>query len=149
MDIVKNYKQYNYDDAIRNIAIEILNGRGISKEMLIKTGNFENQKYEEAKDVFKGFTSKSKLVLGLYIFLLVSNIISGIVPFLTYVIFLVSIVYIIKLIGLFKTQNKLYKVIGENFDSGVLIYFLLGIPFYVFLHFYYKKEIEQKISNIS
>ena len=41
-DIVKNYKQYNYDIEIRNTAIEILRERGISEEDLKLSGNYEN-----------------------------------------------------------------------------------------------------------
>ncbi|MBL4604928.1 MAG: hypothetical protein JKY02_04490, partial [Flavobacteriaceae bacterium] len=38
IDIVKNYQQYGYDNDLRNIAIRILEKRGIDKEQLKLSG---------------------------------------------------------------------------------------------------------------
>lgn len=48
IDIVKNYKQYGYDNDLRNIALGILEKRGINKEQLELSGNFENHSYKSA-----------------------------------------------------------------------------------------------------
>ncbi|SNR60289.1 hypothetical protein SAMN06265371_106186 [Lutibacter agarilyticus] len=66
IDIVKNYRQYGYDENLRNDTLEILKKRGIDKEQLILTGNYKNQNYDSAKDIYESFNRNSKkLVLQL------------------------------------------------------------------------------------
>ena len=45
IDVVKNYRQYGYDEELRNTAIELLKERGITKKQLEFTGDFENRTY--------------------------------------------------------------------------------------------------------
>jgi hypothetical protein len=56
IDVVKNYRQYGYEEDLRTEAITILEERGISKEQLQLTGNFENKKYDNAEDLYKQYT---------------------------------------------------------------------------------------------
>ncbi|WP_245662346.1 hypothetical protein, partial [Tenacibaculum soleae] len=73
IDIVKNYKQYGYDNDLRNIAVGILEKRGINKEQLELTGNFENHSYESAKGIHKLFSWNSKIAFILYGIVLITN----------------------------------------------------------------------------
>ena len=38
IDVIKNYKQYGYDDELRDCAVNILEGRGWSREELQQFG---------------------------------------------------------------------------------------------------------------
>jgi hypothetical protein len=61
MDVVKNYRQYGYDEGFRNSAISILADRGISQEQLELTGNFVNRNYDFANEIYKSFSKNSKI----------------------------------------------------------------------------------------
>ena len=74
IDVVKNYRQYGYDDNLRATAITILNKRGITKNDLKITGNFENKTYDHAHDLFKSFGKNSTIAFVLYAILLLTNI---------------------------------------------------------------------------
>ncbi len=157
IDIVKNYKQYGYDEGLRNIAIEILDKRGIDKEHLKLSGNFENQSYESAQRMYKSFSLNSKLAFILYIIALISNILiltlSGNSSVLTSTILIINwtalIAYFIFLIQSFMNQNRFYKIIGKESDSnGILIYVFLGLPFYIFTYFYFRNQMNEEMKTI-
>ena len=53
IDIVKNYKRYGYNDALRNYVINLLEERGWSREDLQRFGYLTNNNYDEAENSTK------------------------------------------------------------------------------------------------
>ncbi|MCF8297197.1 MAG: hypothetical protein K9J13_06600 [Saprospiraceae bacterium] len=61
IDVVKNYRQYGYDESLRNEAISILEARGIDKEFLQMTHNYKNRTYDLANDCYLSYCRNSKI----------------------------------------------------------------------------------------
>jgi hypothetical protein len=157
IDIVKNYQQYGYDDDLRNITIGILEKRGIDKEQLKLSGNFENHSYESAKRIHKSFNLNSKITFILYGIVLISNILVSIFnqnsEILASIILIINwialISYFVFLIKSFINQNEFYKAIGkENNSNSILIYIFLGLPFYIFTYFYFRNQMNDEMKMI-
>lgn len=157
IDVVKNYRQYGYDAQLRETAISILGNRGISKEQLQITGNFENKTYDYAKDLYGLFLKNSKFTFVLYMILFVSRILIQILPndyvqlawTLLIVTVLSFILYFVFLIMSFMNQNQFYKAIGQEFGTeGALLYLFLGMPFYMFMYFYFRNQMKDNMKEI-
>lgn len=157
-DVVKNYRQYGYDDQLRTAAIQILEDRGISVEQLKATGNFENQTYDVANDLFKSFMKNSKLAFIMYLILFASKLAVPILAsnseLLSLAMFIVTIfslvLYFVFLVKSFINQTQFYKAIGKEYGTeGALLYLLLGMPIYMFMYFYFKKQMKQKMNEIA
>ncbi|HHC81207.1 MAG TPA: hypothetical protein ENK46_15100 [Flavobacteriia bacterium] len=149
IDVVKNYRQYGYDDGIRTTAIEILKERGIDKEQLQLTGNFQNETYNSAKEIYNLFKQNSKVAFIFYGLILITSIIIpisaknlGSFTLIVEIISWISIaVYFIYLLKSFLNHNDFFKRIGKDFgNEGILIYFFLGMPFYIFMYFYFRNQ---------
>ena len=157
IDVVKNYRQYGYDDEVREIAISILNERGITKEQLQLTGNFKNKTYDFAQELLNDFSRNSKIAFVLYGILLLTNIL---VPFITsssaslggftLIINWISLIsYLIFLVKSFINQNQFYKTINQDYGiEGALIYLFLGMPFYIFMYFFFQSQMKEKMKEI-
>jgi len=157
IDVVKNYKQYGYDNDLRNIAIGILEKRGINKEQLKLTGNFENHSYESAEGIQKSYSRNSKIAFIFYGIVLISSILVSVFArnseILASIILIINwialISYFVFLIKSFMNQSEFYKTIGkENDSSGILIYLLLGLPFYIFTYFYFRNQMNDEMKMI-
>tara|TARA_B100000809_G_scaffold261328_1_gene310001 strand:+ start:85 stop:609 length:525 start_codon:yes stop_codon:yes gene_type:complete len=157
IDIVKNYKQYGYDNDLRSIALGILEKRGINKDQLELSGNFENHSYESAKGKYKLFSRNSKIAFILYGIVLISNILVSVFArnseLLASIILIINwisiILYFVFLIKSFINQNDFYKEIGKKNDSNnILIYVFLGLPFYVFTYFYFRNQMNEELKMI-
>lgn len=157
MDVVKNYRQYGFDDEFRKQAIAILEERGVSLEYLKFSGNFENKKYDYAKYIFKAYRKNSIAAFLLYLMLFVIFTFTSFVGVVTqgWAIFIVVfnitllICYIIFLIKSFMNQNQFYKILGKDYGSeGALIYLFFGMPLYVVMYFYFSNQMRQKLKEI-
>jgi hypothetical protein len=157
IDVVKNYRQYGYDENMRANAISILNERGITKEQLEITGNFDNNTYDYATELYESFSKSSKIAFVLFLIVLLTNILIPIAAvnseimasLLLLLNFLVLIGYIIFLIRSFMNQNQFYKTINQNYGTeGALMYLLLGMPFYFLMYFYFRKQMNEKLREI-
>ncbi len=149
IDVVKNYRQYGYDDKIRNHAIEILESRGHSMESLKMRGDFRNKAYDEAEICFKSFEKQSKLAFLFYGILLIMVAI-GLDLLITSIIGGVSLIaFIVTLIQSFISHLRYYKLIGK--ESNYLsprLYFTLGIFCYIILYFILRKQMKEDINLI-
>jgi hypothetical protein len=156
-DIVKNYRQHGYDEDLRDIAITILEERGITKEQLSVTGNYSNKTYEIARELYQSFTKNSQIafVLNIAVFftsfllmLMFENSINHKLEF--FVIRLtISILYIIFLVKAYMNQNQFYKCIGKEYSmEGTLIYLFIGLPFYFIMYFIYKNQMKESMQKI-
>jgi len=157
IEVVKNYRKYNYDDIVRNEAIEILEERGIDKKQLILTGNFENQTYNSAERAFNSFKRNSIITIIFYIVIFITTIFS---PFFTLdydplslailSINLIAIIfYFVFFVKTFINQINFFDIIGKHPGSkNTIIYFFLGVPLFVFLYLYYRNEMNEELKLI-
>ena len=157
IDVVKNYRQYGYDDNLRAQAISILNERGITKEQLQLTGDFENKTYNDAIALFNSFGKNSKAAFIFYGMLLITNILVPIVILNSESLELLVLIlnwsvffaYLIFLIRSFINQNQFYKLIQHDYGTeGILLYWFLGMPFYIFMYFYFRSQMKEKMNEI-
>ncbi len=158
IDVVKNYRQYGYDENLRDQAISILEERGIDKEHLQLTGNFTNNVYDRASLAYKAFHKNSIIALIMYILFLVSLVSE---PFLVNAqivnssyYFVISLVIIIAfwsfLIKSFIDYNEFHKAIGQGSNAdGVMMYFGFGVPLYFLAFFYFRKQMKEQMDSIS
>jgi hypothetical protein len=144
IDVVKNYRQYGYDDNLRACAISILEERGITKERLEFTGNFANKTYDDAVEQYKAFCRNSIIALILLVIVILLSASKGEIS-----VFISSILYLIFFIKSYLNHNQFYKVIGQDYGTGsIVIYLLLGPPFYLFLFFFYRNQMKEKMKAI-
>ena len=156
IEVVKNAKQFGYDDSIRALALEILDQRGISETDLQLTGNLTNYKFDRARELYNAHTFSSKVAFVAYFVLLVWAIISrfhliDFYPRMNYsgfdlVTFLVGVGTMAKA---FFDHLNFYKAIGKKVDVGdQLIYVLLGMPFYIVMFFFYRSRMKEELLMI-
>ncbi|CAA0170550.1 conserved membrane hypothetical protein [Tenacibaculum maritimum] len=157
IDVVKNYRQYGYDDELRATAISILNDRGITKEQLQLTGDFDNKTYDYAQELYNSFGKNSKIAFILYGVLLLTNILVPIIASDSESLGLFTLVlnwgaligYFIFLIKSFMNQSQFYNAINKDYGTeGALLYLFLGMPFYVFMYFYFRNQMKDKMNEI-
>jgi hypothetical protein len=157
IDVVKNYRQYGYDDELRGVAISILNERGITNEQLQLTGNFEKTTYDFAQELYDDFSRNSKIAFILYGVLWLSNIlaltltsssllvgaIAGIISWLA------LIGYFTFLIKSFINQHRYYKTISQDYGAeGALIYLFIGMPFYILMYFFFRRQMRERMPGV-
>ena len=158
MDAVKNYRQYGYESATRDLCLSILYERGYNNELLEKSGNLRNNNYQSAQDIFNSFNKNSKLAIlmlatfiitytlfTLYISITVSNLL---------IILIVCLgifgIYIFFLVRSFIDQNQFYKIIGKgDVSESVWVFLLIGVLFYTFYYFYLRKQMKEQMQNIN
>jgi len=156
IDVVKNYRQYNYDTIIRNAAIGILGDRGIDKEQLKLTGNFENQTYNIAENIFISFNRNSIIAVVFYILTIITAILlpmfldSEHLEIITLTFTLITVIlYFVFFIRSFINQIDFFKIIGQHPGSGItIIFFFIGVPLYVFLYLYYRNRMKEELRLI-
>ena len=157
IDVVKNYRQYGYDDQFRVDAINILAGRGITTDQLKITGNYDNRTYDCANDLFTSFLKNSKIAFVLYmiflstrmIFPMLSNESEGLSILVSIVTIFAFILYFIFLIKSFMNQTQFYKAIGQDYGTdGALLYLFIGMPFYIFMYFSFRNQMKEKMKEI-
>ncbi|MGY5351104.1 hypothetical protein ACXGQW_00785 [Wenyingzhuangia sp. IMCC45533] len=148
-DIVKNYKQYGYSIELRNETLEILNERGINSKMLDLQGNLNNETFKDSEELYNAFSKYSKIAFVTYLVLLILKISENILPVLSLLSLVIGITFLVYIIKSFLVQEKFYKVTGaqrSQFDA--IIYFMIGMPLYIGMHFYYKNLMTVELNKI-
>tara|TARA_R110002012_G_scaffold96376_3_gene232317 strand:- start:1342 stop:3390 length:2049 start_codon:yes stop_codon:yes gene_type:complete len=156
MDIVKNFKQYDFDSSYRNTAISILEKRGVSIEELRLKGTLKNLAYERAEELYQGFKSDSKIAFVLYflaiIFVPLSSLIlpDSKVGDILYIVLsnLFILGYLIYIIKSGIQYSNLYKLINKHGQFNPIIAFILGALIYFFFYFYVKKSLREDMKLI-
>ncbi len=142
---------------MRATAISILNERGITKEQLQLTGGFENKTYDYAQELYNSFNRNSKITFILYGIILLTNVLVPIITsnseslgLFTLAINWISLIsYFIFLIKSFINQSQFYKTINQDYGTeGSLLYLFLGMPFYIFMYFYFRNQMNEKMKEI-
>lgn len=158
IDVVKNYRQYGYNDEIRNYALTLLEQRGITKTDLQLTGNFENAKYDYVNHVFNSFKRNSKLAFVFYVVLFSARFIlpqllkrsEGVTTLILVAFILSFVAYFIFLLLSFLDQSKFYKLVGDDYGTdGALVYLIVGMPFYVFMYFVFQRQMDERLKLIT
>ncbi|MEM5565194.1 LptF/LptG family permease [Psychroserpens sp. AS72] len=159
IDVVKHYRQYDYDINYKNSSIAILESRGITKQELKFGGNLTDHEYEESLRLKYLYVENSKLAFVLYIIaaifalpgaVLRNNGFPTLGNTLLYIGIGIGVFYLFALIKSFIDQSNLYKHLGKNNVSNALLFVLLGLPLYFIFYFYQKKKINEdlKISTL-
>src|SRR5690606_19924756 len=135
----------------------ILEDRGVRIEELKMTGNFVNITYDIADEQHKSFIKNSKITFGLYISIILITILPSVLSInletlgfsATILKLSAYICYVIFLVKSFLNQSKFYRSIGEEYEAeGALFYLFLGMPFYLFMYFYFRNEMKEKMTGI-
>lgn len=155
IDIVKNYRKYKYDERLKLLALEILNERGISDEDLKLTGNYSNNTYTNAAEQYERHGKLSAITFVLYLAWLTSNLLLKTGFFGTFtglaiaVYILIVALYFFYLVKSFIEYSNFYKVIGKESEaSGIILYLVAGMPLYIFMHFYFRKQMKDELQLV-
>ena len=144
IDIVKNYKQYDYPSEFRSEALKILAERGITNNALKISGNLDNNKYDNAEQIFKKFTQNNNIALFFYfasgLAYISNNMALG---------FILSLLFLGVMIFVFSNRNDFYRAIKEDDkDFSTTLFVFVGIPFYFFIYFMTKNEMKEKLNKL-
>jgi lipopolysaccharide export system permease protein len=153
-DVVKNYKQYEYSHDFRIAALRKLEENGIRQEHLHVAGDLFNKNYMEAEKLVAKIRKLSFYTLIAYaiIFILPVFILfvdmndQTITVILSMVAIIALVIFYMLLLRTQKTTKALAKLTGDSTMSDAIV--LVGIPFYIFIYFYYKKRIGRSLRDI-
>ncbi len=151
IDIVKNYRRYGYDEALRAAALSMLETRGISKEQLVLNGNMEHSLYEQAQRHYAAFQKNSVYAIVLYLTFIIyplvaypSNYSTGNSILLALLNLALILAFLIFFTLSYHYQRQFYHDIGkpDEAENGI-VYFVLGMPFFALLFFYFKRRMRE------
>ena len=155
-DSVKNHKQYGYSHDYRIAALRLLDNEGISQEHLHVAGDLFNKDFEMAQNLVKKFKKLSTytfifyalaIVLPIIITMVLVNMNDETASVIVSAVSLISLILFYVL--LFRTQNTVSRLSKLTKDETVFAAaWLIGMPFYIFLYFYYRKHIQRSIKNV-
>lgn len=157
IDVVKNYKQYGYDKDLRELAISILEDRGITKEELQLTGNLNNETFDNACQLLNKFKLISKTAFLLYLLFLITSVFAPILDFnseaLGLVFSIINVLTLVLYLGFlvksFIIQQRFYKNLNQSYGAeGAFLYLLLGMPFYLIMYFYFRNQMRETMKLI-
>ena len=149
IDIIKNYRAYDYSITYKNTALAILNHRGITNQQLKFAGHFTNQKYEESMRLKNRFDEDSQLALILYIIFVALALPGRILEnngydFIGNILFtagiVIGILFFFALMRSFISNSIFNKHIGNESIINAIIFILGGLPLYFIVYFYQKKK---------
>lgn len=158
IDVIKNYRQYDFDISYRNSALSILKTRGITEEQLKYSGNLVNDNYESGLRYLASFKENSAVALVLYIFMLLFGIgglvlrnngfpILGII-LLVFAVF-AAILFNIALFKSFEDQSSFYKILDKNRTSNIFMLIFVGMPLYFIYTLYFNKKMNEELKQIN
>nr|WP_321160814.1 LptF/LptG family permease [Aureitalea sp. L0-47] len=155
-DSVKNHKQYGYSHDYRIAALRCLDAQGISQEHMHVAGDLFNKKYQMAEKLVKKFKKLSTYTFIFYALVIILPIIVAVAlvntkdETATVIVSGVSLISLILFyVLLFRTQNTVTQLSKLTKDETVFAAaWLIGMPFYIFLYFYYRKHIQRSMKNV-
>ena len=158
IEVVKNARQFGYDNETKTAALEVLKERGISEQDLYLTGNLTNDKFDSTESIYNSYTSNSRIAFYSYIvFILLKSLstfhliyTSNFAMTFSIIILVLLLAYFFFLVRSFIDHLNFYKSIGKEPGLGdQLIYFLVGMPFYIFMYFFYKSQMREEMKMIN
>lgn len=155
IEVVKNHRQYGYDLETRKAAIELLKVRGINQDTLQMTGNFDNDTYNRALSLYHSFLNKTSWALVSYVLLFILRLgktfLNPDYEMIVIVVFvLLFLCFLLLLIQSFLVQAAFYNLLDEKQGAeSIVLYLVLGLPFYFVLFFYFRKQMREKLNSVS
>lgn len=149
IDIIKNYREYDYSITYKNTALSVMNSRGITNQQLKFAGHFTNQKYEEAIRLKNRFIEDSQLALILYSIFAVLTVTGKIIDNNYYDSFgdtlfkvgiAIGVIYFLAFLRSFISSSIFNKHIGKESISNSVLFILIGLPLNFVVYFYQKKK---------
>lgn len=128
LDIVKNYRQYGYEEELRNEAISLLGERGWSEEELQMFGHLHNYDYDTALSSYNSFRRNVKLGYAIAIVSLGT----------------LSLISIICFYLAYRNQAEFYRALGKE-DESDLFTDILGVLSY----FHKRNRMKEQLQGIS
>jgi hypothetical protein len=157
IEVVRNAKQFGYDDSIRNAALQILKERNITEEDLQLTGNLTNYKYDYTRSLYNSYIINSRIAFLSYgafvifqtitIFHFIDINQSG----MFYLLFSLALLllFFVSLVRSFFDHMNFYKSIEKELGVGdQIIFFIIGMPFYIFMYFFYKSQMKEEMQMV-
>jgi lipopolysaccharide export system permease protein len=157
IDIIKNYRQYDFDIAYRNTALEIMNTRGVTESELKYSGNLVNDNYENALRHLASYKEYSTIALILYIAYALFGLIGAVLnnngfpvlgPVLIILGFFALILFLVALIKSYTNQTSFYKLLDKNRASNIILLLLFGIPLYFIYQIFFNKKMQEELKQI-
>ena len=157
IDIIKNYRQYDFDIAYRNTALEIMNTRGVTESELKYSGNLVNDNYENALRHLASYKEYSTIALILYIAYALFGLIGAVLnnngfpvlgPVLIILGFFALILFLVALIKSYTNQTSFYKLLDKNRASNIILLLLIGIPLYFIYQIFFNKKMQEELKQI-
>ena len=104
----------------------------------------ENNKYDNAEQIFKKFTQNNNIALFFYfasgLAYISNNVALG---------FILSLLFLGVMIFVFSNRNDFYRAIKEDDkDFSTTLFVFVGIPFYFFIYFMTKNEMKEKLNKL-
>lgn len=158
IDVVKNYRQYGYEENLRSEAIRLLEKRGISQERLKAQGHFENHRYQRALEVYRAYCRSSHIALVAYLATLTFGLV---LPYLVVGwhslgwllggFWISFICYFVFLIISTLRKDELYDM--THLEKGPewlnwLVTLVWGLPFYFFVYFQLRSQMKEALNHI-
>ncbi len=157
IDIVKNYRQYDFDESYKNTSLLLLKQKGITKEELRFGGNLVNDNYENALRYKNDYSFNSVLTFKLYFISLFADIVGAVLnnngfPAIALILIIIgSLATLSYLIYLFKSIMNLsnfYKLTTDKNKINPLVLLVIGIPLYFLIYFNYRDKLKEDIKLI-
>jgi len=154
IEIVRNARQFGYDDNIRNCALEVLKERGISQEDLQLTGNLTNDKFDSVEYLYKSYNTNSRIAFIIYGVTLILNAIrffwrADLGALFDWPSLVLSVAFLVFFIISFFNHLNFYRSIGKEMGVGdQVMIILIGMPFYFFMHFFYKSQMKEEMKMV-
>lgn len=139
IEVVKNYKKYNYTLEIRDEALKILENRGVKQETLKLSGKFSNNAYDDAINEYQKYNMNS--IIGLILFSL-SFILFSVSSLLGLIVYLIALIFI----GLsFTNMKKISQLLNDDKINYSLLIFFFSLFFYFVVFFINRKQLRERI----
>jgi len=164
MDVVKNYRQYNYSDGERSLAIGILSDRGITERRLKVLGVFENKKYNRAQEAYERFKKNSRKAILYYLPVLIFSVLLPVLrnnlemsteviwTLLGLLVFdaICFCLFFYYFIRSFFNYQSLHEALDQKLDvAGVIAFILIGLPGYFLIYLYTLRNAKEKMNQLN
>lgn len=158
IDLIKNYRQYGLGIEQKNIALKILEHRGISELELKMSGNLTNESYENAirhlndyhENATLGMLSHTMfLIIGIVGLVLNNNGSAILGKILIGLAILALILFLIIFPKVLKYQSEFYKILKKRFMTNNVIFIILAFPLFFLYRMHFNRKMKEDLLKIS
>ncbi len=147
---VYNATKFNYPATRRNKALQILSGRGITQEDLLRDGKLFNRDYERLQQVVSDYRSDGNVTFGLYLVTVILSLVVQNNRNLLWLIVPYAAIFVAFLVCLYKTEQKLEeieKLTKRDIGPNIYIAMALGWALYFILYFNNRRALSKALSE--